>query len=181
MAAMKKYQWDLATEEGLKRTVNTVMANLRTLKRGWYPSLRNDLDRVHAASATELSDRAFLYALWENDGISATGMGSVKIAPALDDASFRAWFGDAYSQKLPDDPALIEAHLTKLYKETESRLREKCDRVARLKLNRVLCTRFPMHFTTIADVGRLQFLYSAMGGNSRAHPVEAHLAIKRRF
>jgi hypothetical protein len=178
---MSEQSGNLTSDETLRHTAEAVLVTMRARSRDWYAALRQHLERVHAATPTDLADRAFLEKLWEDDGISATGMGSVKVAPALDDPGFRQWFATAYGEPLPVDPAAAEAHLLWLYKETEKRLRNKCDRVARLKLNRVLCTRFPSHFTTIADVGRLLFLHRAMGGSAQAHPVTAHLAIKQRL
>lgn len=178
---MKDVKSNLDTDENLNRILDVVKDEMLIHPRSWYPRLRRHLDVVSKANVAELNDRAFLERLWDDDTISSTGMGSVKVAPALNDPSFREWFSAAYCAPLPTTSIQAEIHLTKLYNELEKRLREKCDRVARLKLNRVLCARFPDYFTTIADVGKLLYLHRAMGGSSRDHAITAHRAIKRRI
>ena len=172
--------WDLVTDTALKAAIDAVMIEVQKSERSWYPKLRTQLNRAQA-SQEKLADRAFLEELWEDDSVSATGMGSVKIGKALDDDEFREWFSRAITTPLPADEEQVEAYLTQLYQEIVRRLRDKCDRIARLKLNRVLCARFPDKLTTIADIGSLQFLHRAMSGISGAHPIHAHLAIKRRL
>ena len=178
---MKSNNFDLVSDAALKETVDAVLAETKSEARPWYRRLRLQLARAKDSTQEELMNREFLEKLWEDDSVASTGMGSVKLGPALDDPSFREWFSQAFSTTLPADEAEVEGFLIRLYKEIERNLRQKCDRVARLKLNRVMCARFPQQFTTIADVGSLQFLHRALGGKSNAHPVHAHLAIKRRL
>lgn len=178
---MKDKVRDLKSDLALTEAITASLAESSSTAKAWYPRLRRHLTRVSAATAAEFADRQFLEELWNDESVSSTGMGSVKVGPALDDPEFRQWFSQAFSASVPDDPVQAEIHLTTLYRELERRLGEKCGRVARLKLNRVMGARFPQYFTTLADIGALKFLHRAMGGASSDHAVHAHLAIKRRI
>src|SRR5471032_720136 len=178
---MKDKNRDLTSDTALAEAITATVAESRGAAKSWYPRLRAHLARVKEATLADLSDRAFLEKLWEDESVSSTGMGSVKVGPALEDPAFRTWFSRAFTAPLPEDDAQVEAYLINLYKDIEHHLREKCDRVARLKLNRVMCARFPKYFTTLADVGALKVLHRALGGTSSDHPVHAHMAIKRRI
>lgn len=178
---MKNKILDLSTPAALKDAITESSADAASNLLTWYPRLKAHLARVGAATGADFADRNFLEYLWSDESVSATGMGSVKVGPALDDPEFRQWFSDALTAPVPVDNAQLEAHLTALYKELVRRLGEKCGRVARLKLNRVLCARFPQHMTTLADVGALKVLHTAMGGASADHAIHAHFAIRRRI
>ncbi|MDR6379664.1 McrB family protein [Paraburkholderia caribensis] len=178
---MKEKTQDLNSNHALTEAIEATLAESASEAKVWYPRLRAHLTRVAAATTADFANRDFLEALWSDESVSATGMGSVKVGPALDDLEFRRWFSQAFSAALPSDNTQIETHLTALYKELEQRLGEKCGRVARLKLNRVLCARFPQYLTTLADTGALKVLHRAMGGASSDHAIHAHLAIRRRL
>jgi hypothetical protein len=178
---MKDKNRDLTSETALAEAITASMAKSTAAAKSWYPGLDAHLRRVKAATRADFANRSFLEELWSDESVSSTGMGSVKVGPALDDREFREWFSEAFTEPLPAEPAQAETNLTALYKELVRRLGEKCGRVARLKLNRVMCAKFPQYFTTLADVGKLKFLHRALGGASSDHPVHAHIAIKRRL
>lgn len=108
-------------------------------------------------------------------------MGSVKTAPALADKGFRDWFAEEAMKPLPSDPVAAEARLTEFYNGLHDRTKALCGRAPILKLNRVLCSLYPDHFTTIADRGKLLYLHKEMGGRGNDHPVRAHKAIRTRI
>ncbi|WP_212100165.1 McrB family protein [Burkholderia ambifaria] len=178
---MKDKNRDLTSDTALTEAVTASMSAATAAAKSWYPGLKAHLEQVKAATRADFENREFLEELWSNESVSSTGMGSVKVGPALDDPEFRKWFSEAFTEPLPENAAQAEAQLTVLYKELVRRLGEKCGRVARLKLNRVMCARFPQYFTTLADVGKLKFLHRAFGGVASDHPVHAHIAIKRRL
>ncbi len=177
---MTTTSWDLRSATALKAAADAATLKLRNGDQSWHAGQRAQLLRARSG-ADQYLQRDFLEQLWEDDTVSATGMGSVKIGAALDDPQFRAWFSEAMTAPLPADADQVELHLTQLYDAIVKRLREKCTRVAWLKLNRVLCARFPEHLTTIANIGDLRFLHEAMGGSRKAHSIHAHMAIKRRL
>ncbi|MBE0548542.1 MAG: hypothetical protein IH627_13025 [Rubrivivax sp.] len=147
----------------------------------WYARLAKFLQDVKAGVPAKLQDADFLRRLWDENPVAATGMGSVKMAPALQDADFKSWFAAEVAKPLPSEPAEAEAHLTALYNGLRDRLKDLCGRTPRLKLNRVLCALYPEHFTTVADPGKLLYLHKEMGGAGNDHPVRAHKAIRSRI
>ncbi len=147
----------------------------------WYTKLATFLTEIKAGIPNKLQDPEFLKKLWDDNPVAATGMGSEKMAPALADVDFRAWFAAELAKPLPSDPVAVEAHLTELYNGLRDRLKVHCRRTTRLKLNRVLCSVYPEHFTTVADPGKLLFLHKEMGGGANDHPVRAHKAIRSRI
>ncbi|MEM4987232.1 hypothetical protein V8G57_07495 [Collimonas sp. H4R21] len=146
----------------------------------WTKRLTLFLGDVKEKVPGALTDRKFLQYLWEEQAVSSTGNGSVKTAPALDNEEFRLWFAEQIATVLEQgqDP---DNYLKNLYEQLVNRMESLCDRVPKLKINRVLCAIFPDNFTTIADVGRLQKLHLAMGGVRNAHPVQMHTHIKTRL
>ena len=173
----------LETESALKGQLDAVQAGAAASKGAqvWYTKLAAFIAEVKAGIPGKLKDPEFLKRLWDENPVAATGMGSVKMAPALSDAAFRDWFSAELVKPLPADPAAIEAHLTEFYNGLRDRLKVLCGRTPRLKLNRVLCSVYPEHFTTLADPGKLLFLHKEMGGGAKDHPVRAHKAIRTRI
>lgn len=148
----------------------------------WHQKLDAFLSEVHERVATgTLNDRDFLQRLWDIDAISATGNGTVKIAPALDDPEFKNWFVAQAMEPLPTDDALVESWLTQFWRDLNARTQALCGRTPRLKNSRVLCALFPAHFTSLADVGSLLKLHEELGGSTGDHPVRAHKAIRARI
>ena len=172
----------LESDAALKAQLDAALAGAAVSKgaQDWYAELSAFIAEVKAGIPGKLKDTDFLKRLWDNNPVSATGMGSVKIAPALADAAFRDWFATEVSKPLPVDAAEAEALLTALYNGLRDRLKLLCGRTPRLKINRVLCAIYPEHFTTLADPGALLFLHKEMGGGAKDHPVRAHKAIRKR-
>ncbi|MBO9356872.1 restriction endonuclease [Bordetella petrii] len=149
--------------------------------KNWHARLASFLATVKAAIPSKLQDIDFLKQLWDDNPVSATGMGSVKMAPALENADFRAWFTTEVSNPLPPNDSAAELQLTTLYNDLCDRLKALCGRTPTLKINRVLCSIYPEHFTTISDRGKLRELYIEMGGSKHDHPVRKHKAIRARI
>lgn len=170
----------LESNGALKGAVDAVLAGSAASSgaQAWYKKLDAFLQAVEAGVPSALQDRVFLQRLWDEENVSATGNGTVKIAPALDDADFKAWFAAQVSQPLPDDGQAAESFLTQFWNELNEKTRALCGRTPRLKNSRALCALYPEHFTTVADVGSLLKLHEEMGGSTADHPVRAHKAIK---
>lgn len=173
----------LESDSALKAQLDAVQASAAATKgaQEWYARLSNFLAEVKAAIPAKLQDAEFLKKLWDDNPVAGLGMGSVKVAPALNDRAFRDWFAIEAVKPLPADPAAIEAHLTDFYNGLRDRTKALCGRTPRLKLNRVLCSLYPDHFTTVADPGKLLYLHKEMGGGANDHPVRAHKAIRTRI
>ncbi|MBM7059346.1 hypothetical protein JQX08_01370 [Pseudomonas sp. UL073] len=147
----------------------------------WALRLEKFLGEVQQAIPTRLHEQAFLLQLWNQNPVASAGSGHVRIEPALADTAFIDWFATAVTATLPTDPAEAEIHLIELYNELQRRLSKLCDRIPRLKLNRVFCALYPAHFTTIANVGMLKELHVELGGNRHDHPVHMHRTIRDRI
>jgi len=173
----------LENDSALKGQLDAVQAGAASTKgaQDWYTELATFLAEVKAGIPGKLKDPDFLKRLWDENPVAATGMGSVKMAPALSDAAFRDWFAAEAVKPLPADPVAVEAQLTEFYNGLRDRLKVLCGRTPRLKLNRVLCSVYPEHFTTVADPGKLLFLHKEMGGGAKDHPVRAHKSIRTRI
>lgn len=156
----------LENNAALKAQLDAVSAGAATSAgaQNWYAKLAKFFQDVQAGIPSKLQDADFLRRLWDENPVAATGMGSVKMAPALQDADFKSWFAAEVAKPLPSESAEAEAHLTALYNGLRDRLKVLCGRTPRLKLNRVLCALFPQHFTTVADPGKLLYLHKEMGG-----------------
>lgn len=173
----------LENDAALKGQLDAVQAGAAAAKgaQDWYTKLAAFIAEVKAGIPGKLQNPDFLKRLWDENPVAATGMGSVKMSPALADADFQAWFAAELVKPLPADPAAVEAHLTEFYNGLRDRLKVLCGRTPRLKLNRVLCSVYPEHFTTVADPGKLLFLHKEMGGGAKDHPVRAHKSIRIRI
>lgn len=173
----------LESEAALKAQLDAALAANAASKgtMDWVEELGAFFDEVEAAIPAKLQDETFLRRLWDDNPVSATGNGTVKVGKAIEDAEFRRWFADQVVQPLPSDDAQAEARLTQLYEELRERLTQLCGRTPRLKMNRVLCAIYPRHFTSLADLGALHFLHKEMGGSTADHPIRAHKAIRQRI
>lgn len=145
----------------------------------WFPRLQRYLSTTRGASAVQLRDKAFLKELFDSDHVSATGMCTIRSAPAIENEDFVAWFSNKASQPLPADSQEAAARLVELHDEIAVKFRELCGKRPFLKINRALCALFPDYFTTLADEGKLTELYRALGGNRRMHVIHMHIAIRK--
>lgn len=172
----------LESDAALKAHLDAVLAANAASKGAmdWVDELAAFFAEVQAAIPLRLHDPAYLRRLWDENPVSATGNGTVKIANAIDNEGFRQWFANQVTQPLSAEDGPAEARLTQLYEELRERLTQLCGRTPRLKMNRVLCAVYPQHFTSLADLGALFFFHKELGGSGSDHPVRAHKAIRRR-
>lgn len=173
----------LESDAALKAHLDAVLVGSAASKRAqdWVKPLVQFFAEVKAGIPSKLDDAAFLKRLWDDNPVSGTGNGTVKVAPALADGGFRRWFAEQVVKPLPSDDVGAEGWLTQFYEELRGRLTKLCGRTPRLKMNRVLCAIYPQHFTCLADVGSLLYLHKEMGGSTRDLPVRAHKAIRGRI
>lgn len=134
----------------------------------------NYLREIAAKRESGLAEEAVMRQIFDVDILSATGQGSISLQPAYDDEGFRNRLKQLANQSLSSEKTARVAQLIAIYDDLLGRLREHCGRVPRLKLNRGLAALFPMDFTTVADVGKLQVLNRMLGGSNKDHPVQAH-------
>lgn len=173
----------LVGDIALKAQLDAVVAGAAASKESlaWYEELTRFIDKIRGRGPHDLRDESFLLELWDKNPVSAVGMGSVKVAPAVANPAFRTWFADWAAKPLPEDSVAVQARLVAFYDDLRDRMKALCGRVPALKINRVLCALYPGHFTTIADTGKLQILSRAMGGSPSDHPVYAHAFVLKRI
>ncbi|MBK7532060.1 hypothetical protein [Piscinibacter sp.] len=173
----------LESDAALKAHLDAVLVGSAASKGtlDWVAPLAQFFAEVKAGIPSKLDDATFLRRLWDDNPVSATGNGTVKVGPALESGGFRQWFAGEVVKPLPSDAIEAETWLTQFYEELRGRLTKLCGRTPRLKLNRVLCAIYPQHFTCLADLGALRFLHKEMGGSTSDHPVRAHKAIRGRI
>lgn len=174
-------QGKFVDDDVLRKNLDAVIAGPASQDKAWYNSLEAHLSKTQGADENKLRDPEFLKLLFDDNAVSAVGNGTVKIAPALSNPEFVDWFAKQASLPLPETPLEVETYLINLFRETASRLGELCGRTPWLKLSRALCALFPDYFTTIADGGKLRYLYREMGGNQQDLIVHIHIAIRRRI
>jgi 5-methylcytosine-specific restriction protein B len=167
---------------GLQAALNRVLSEIPksegVLK--WFASLEKFIAEVAAAGKSKLTDQAFLRRLWDSNPVTATGSGTVRISPALENPDFVQWFADEALRIRALDDDHIESALPSFYADVINRLESLCDRVPRLKVNRVFAALYPRFFTTICARGRLSYLNSALGGiEDRVVPM--NLAVRKRI
>jgi hypothetical protein len=174
---------DLRSDEGLRAAIEHVGASSATssVAKNWYDELRNHLSIVREGIPSKLEDAEFLERLWEDEAVTSTGMGSVKVGMVRNDPTFKAWFAAEVAQPLPEEDTKREQRLISFYNELVMRSKALAGRTPILKINRVLAALYPAELTTLADVGKLKDLHRAMGGSTRDHVVTAHRTIRSRI
>jgi 5-methylcytosine-specific restriction protein B len=130
----------LESDIALKAQLDAALAGAALSKgnQDWYAALSAFIAEVIASIPGKLQDVDFLKRLWDSNTVSATGMGSVKIGPALEDAGFRDWFAGEVPKPLSADMAEAEAQLTAFYNDLQERLKALCGRTPRLGKSQLL-------------------------------------------
>lgn len=176
-------QFDLKTKDGLVAAIDFIRSDDEyTVRREeWAARLAEIITRVRNADEDERSTFEFQQMLWENNDVSDTGRGAVKIDAALQNEGFRRWFAARSLEPLPRNEAARTAALRERYEELLERLSEFADRNAHLKVYRVLAVLYPGELTTLAARWTLHELARAMGAPRGGHPVERHAFILSRL
>lgn len=170
---------DLKSTEGLKTACAEAEASHANLD--WRQRLRLFIEKVHATPIEGRSDEGFQRLLWEDNPVSATGMGSVRVEKAISDPEFRQWLAEQSTVSLPEAADERTAALSSIHKEALRRLEPLCDRTPYLKLFRIWAVFFPMEFTTLAAQGSLQKLLIKLGVPRKIDPVVGHRKILDRL
>lgn len=173
----------LEDKDVLRKEIDEVLSGVMTEQWAidWLNNLSDFLQEVKEAVPAKLRDRAFLLDLWEREAVSSTGMGTVRIEPAIQNDAFVEWFAQNAATDLSTLKGDVEAWLIAFYDALLNHLKQLCGRTPHLKANRVLAALYPERFTTIANVHKLMKLYEAMGGSYPYHPVHVQLTIRRRI
>lgn len=142
------------TDEELRELCRDVQATLPE----WALAARQEraafLRKVAATPAADRASREFQRELWESESLSSTGMGSVKVEPALDDSEFRTWLANASSEPLPEGDIARADRIRSIFSRIVSQFEG--HRKPWLKILRLLAALFPTEFTSLASTNHLQ-------------------------
>lgn len=150
----------------------------------WRPHLVSLLDKMNTTTSTQWTSQPFLEALWSSEAVSNTGLGTVSLDIALEDASFRQMFGPRADQaRQLGGQQQIDA-LKHLLDDTYVAFNALgMPRMPRLKTNRVLAALAPERLTTLANPGTREQMYKWATGKSHrgVHAIDQHVAIREAF
>jgi 5-methylcytosine-specific restriction enzyme B len=174
---------DLTSKSGLLAAADQALAARRddpTLSR-WTEHLRKHLDQVRSASESEFRSEAFQQSLWEDEAISATGMGRVPTGPLRSDPELidLLWM---VKNIQTDDRNRATSELANAWDTAVARIKLLSKRVPRLKLARAFASLQPRYFTTVADQTSLIDLAKELGVyRPNAHRIELNRRVLDRI
>lgn len=174
--------YDLSSDEGLKKACNDLEAEFNPADQPnkWRERLVKFLSRVKNSTEDERASEQFQRVLWDENPISAVGMGTVNVDKAISDAGFRRWLAQQSLLPVPTTHEQRLVHFRKLFNDLLDKLDPFCARKPRLKIFRVLASFYPEYFTTIAHGAKAKKLAIQMIG-SGLQPIERHLMIRKRL
>lgn len=155
---------DLATTDGLAQTCQQIVAARQSdpLYQSWTQRIERHLARVQQASHAQFLAVEFQRELWENEDISATGIGRVPTAALWQDPFVvdQLW---NVRQLPPDaDSNTLNTQLTGHWNALVEHIHTLKQRIPRLKLARAFAALQPSRFTTLASHSALAQLARAM-------------------
>lgn len=147
----------------------------------WREQLAAFLTWVRDAGPEQRASLDFQKKLWNDNPVTGTGMGSVRVDDALANRDFRAFVAEIGALQLPDEPTARQARLEKVHKDLLQRVSEYSGRKPRLKILRLLAAFFPGDFTSVASGAQLRALHDALIRDKRGSAVALNLRITSRI
>lgn len=148
---------------------------------GWYSRTEEYLARIANGTPSRLREQEFLKDLFDNETLSATGLGFVDLNPALNNPEFRDWLAQKLSRPLSQEPEIRLQEMVVLYRDLLEEFKRYVGRKPRLKVNRALCALFPEDFTTIGSLAALKSIHIALGGSGKDGAVQMHKAVRSKI
>ncbi len=157
---------DLSNLEDLKQACADVLQVAQESEEyvRWGERLHDFLIYVRDADQEIRATEEFHWRIWEENPVSAVGMGTVSVEKAMKEADFRSWIAEISVKSLPEAGKARGAALRQLTTDIQEEIRKYTDRKPRLKIYRVLAAFFPHDFTTVVHAKRLRRLRLAMIG-----------------
>lgn len=173
----------LNTEKGLQEAVQAAktQADTHPTYVAWVKRLAEGIERVAQADRAERRSLAFHQFIWEENPVSAVGMGTVDISNAIESEEFRDWFANKSLGAVPEGRDSRLAHHKRFLDEIEEQLKKYSDRTPWVKIFRVLALLYPKDFTTITPRPRTKAFYRELIGKAPADPVKRQMDIVARF
>lgn len=173
-------KYDLQNDEQLSQVLATI--NPGGEDPDWIAKLTEFLEYVGGADMAIRSSRAFHERIWEDNPVSAIGMGTVNIAGALDDSEFRKWFAKESLTPPGNNEEEVVRRLEAFTEELKARFKAFSYRTPYVMIFRVLAALYPRYFTTVADRRVAAVLHRALFGKSKNQgPAGRQLDIRRRL
>lgn len=154
----------------------------RDTYRDWAKRLSDFLREV-----AEIDDKTFLSEpfqrrLWDDNPVSATGMGSVDVSSVITDPTVANCLLEIRGREEWSDAKKAEEGIRDCYEEIVELIHPSVERIPRLKIWRILASFFPEHMTTVTHGSKLKQLARAMGiGKTTDHPGVLHPRIRERL
>ncbi len=142
--------------------------------------LHDFLTYVRDADAKTRASEEFQRRIWEENPVTAVGMGTIPVEGAISDPDFRKWLAEQSLRPLPQAAEARAVALDEMFEELQERMGQYTKRTPRLKIYRVLGSFFPTDFTTLSHVHKLRRLQMAMFGHRKGGGPSCHLSILAR-
>ena len=147
----------------------------------WGQRLRDFLVYVRDADREKRVSEEFQRRIWEENPVSAVGMGTIPLEAAIKDPDFREWIAEQSQRSLPEAEESKRVALDELFVEIQGKIEKYTKRRPRLKIYRVLAGFFPADFTTISHVNKLRRLQMAMLGHRKGQGPTCHSNVLSRL
>lgn len=159
---------DLSKDTELK----TILDDISPIERNpdWVSSLADFLEYVEGADLETRKTLEFQQKLWEENAVSGVGMGTVNISAALEDPEFRSWIAEESLKPLPESSEARITRLQAFHDEIAARMKKYTNRIAWVKICRVMAALYPRYFSTITYDLMAQECHRAWFGDSSRRP-----------
>ena len=147
----------------------------------WGQRLRDFLVYVRDADREKRASEEFQRKIWEENPVSAVGMGTIPLEAAIKDPDFREWIAEQSQRPLPEAEESKRVALDELFVEIQGKIEKYTKRRPRLKIYRVLAGFFPADFTTISHVNKLRRLQMVMLGHRKGQGPTCHSNVLTRL
>lgn len=176
--------YDLSSDDGLRAACEAIgrPAAWDEGSAEWIRDLAETIGWVRSADQNTRRTLEFQHRLWEENHVSAVGLGNIPVDRALQNADFREWLAAKSMESLPAVREEQGRFLTALYQEIKRHLGPFIDRrVPHLKIFRVLAALYPEAMTTVASAGSLTHLATSMGAERALEPPVQHVWLRQRL
>lgn len=169
------------TDEQLRALCNTIESSRPAWVNDWRRGAAGFIRDVAETPLERRVTREFQRKLWESEAITSTGMGSVKVEPALDDEQFRGWFAHQGMAPLPEDDTTKAVQLKIVFDRLVAQFKNNGHRTPWLKILRVLAALHPSEFTSLASTNVLYQVADRIAGEYGKGALAANAAIVARL
>lgn len=173
-------KYDLTEKEQLVEALSSLDPRERNDE--WRQRLEDLLVYVRNADVHLRGSREFHQKIWEDNAVSAVGMGTVDISGAIADKAFREWFAHESMRAVGDAHEERIERLREFHDAIVQHLKPFSGRVPRVKIFRVLAALYPRYFTTITNRELMFKCHRALFGKTgKPDAIRKQLEIRNRI